>query len=180
LSNREKLLWFLLFLFNSFSTLNELIDESPEKAKHFVHHMSDLYRFVLKNEQTDTVTLAEEVEFSMNYYAMLKERFGEHLHCHFEISDQVGLKRVPPMAIQMLIENAVKHNYFDEQQPLHIFIRSAESHVTVNNQMHKRTAVEGHGMGLYNLNQRYHFLSNNEVIVRQTDDIFEVQIPLIA
>ncbi|MEM9076944.1 MAG: histidine kinase [Bacteroidota bacterium] len=168
------------FMFNSFSTINELVDESPEKTKKFVHHMSDLYRFVLRNEQTDRVILAEELQFAMNFYTMLKERFGESLHCHVSVPNKVMGMYVPPMSIQMLIENAIKHNTFDEKHPLNIHIVHHNMAIKITNNMKKRTMVGSHQMGLFNLSQRYKLLSDKEVLIKKTEHQFEVQIPLLS
>ncbi len=167
------------FLFNSFSTLNGLIDESPQKAKNFVHNMSDVYRYVLKNEGVDKVALKEEMEFAGIYLSMVKERFGDAVQPVIELSEEATRSKVPPLAIQMLIENAVKHNNFDNLDPLRLTIRSQDAFLEVKNSLRERHVEGNHALGLYNLNQRYKYLSKREVIIRRTPESFVVQIPLL-
>ncbi|MEP2025443.1 MAG: histidine kinase [Reichenbachiella sp.] len=167
------------FLFNSFSTLNGLIDESPSKAKKFVHDMSDVYRYVLKNEHVDKVSLKEEMEFAKIYLSMIKERFGDSIGEVIVISKEAMEMKVPPLAIQMLIENAVKHNNFNPDHPLNLSIQSADQNVRVKNSLKERQVTGNHSLGLYNLNQRYKYMSNREVIIKKTNETFEVKIPLL-
>ena len=168
------------FLFNSFSTLNGLIDGSRSKAKKYVHDMCDVYRYVLKNEDVDTVTLREELEYAKIYLSMVKERFGDSVHDEIHVSDEDLEKKVPPLAIQMLIENAVKHNSFDSDHPLQLVIESSNSFIEVENSLRERLVNDSHSLGLYNLNLRYKYLCDGEVVIKKTDKTFSVQIPLLA
>jgi sensor histidine kinase YesM len=167
------------FLFNSFSTLNGLIDESRSKAKKYVHDMCDVYRYVLKNENVDKVTLREEMEYAKIYLSMVKERFGDAIHDVVNISNEALKMKLPPLAIQMLIENAVKHNSFNNDHPLQLVIQSSNSCIEVTNSLRERSIDNSHSLGLYNLNQRYKYLSSREVIIKKTDKTFEVKIPLL-
>lgn len=167
------------FLFNSFSTLNGLIDDNSEKAKKFVHDMSDLYRYILKNEHIDKVMLKEEIEFAKTYLSMMKERFGDSIEEMIDISKEAMEMKVPPLAIQILIENAVKHNNFDQNHPLNISIQSIDQNIEVKNSLKVRQVPSDHSLGLYNLNQRYKYMSNKEVIIKKTKETFEVKIPLL-
>jgi LytS/YehU family sensor histidine kinase len=168
------------FMFNSFSTLNGLIDESLERAKKFLLNMSDVYRYVLKSQSATTVRLDEEAHFAKVYAAMIDERFGDTVKFEFGIpSDKLSL-RVVPLSIQMLIENAVKHNHFDLSAPLKVSIKVVGDHVEVNNNLQKRLNGENnHSVGLYNLNQRYKYASKQEIIIVQTKEQFSVKIPLL-
>ena len=125
------------FLFNSFSTLNGLIDESRSKAKKYVHDMCDVYRYVLKNDNVDTVTLREELEYAKIYLSMVKERFGNSVQDEVNISKEALEMKLPPLAIQMLIENAVKHNSFNKDHPLQLVIRSSDSFIEVTNSLER-------------------------------------------
>lgn len=168
------------FMFNSFSTLNGLIDESPERAKKFLINMSDVYRYVLKSETATTVSLDQELHFARVYAAMIAERFPGKISFEFDVpADQLSL-RVVPLSIQMLIENAVKHNHFHHSNPLKIKIKVVGNHLEVYNNLRKRANLENnHSLGLYNLNQRYKYASKEEVIIVQTHDHFSVKLPLM-
>ncbi|MEL7120240.1 MAG: histidine kinase [Bacteroidota bacterium] len=168
------------FMFNSFSTLNGLIEEAPERAKMFLMNMSDVYRYVLKNERASTVCLDEELHFAKVYAAMIEERFGKAVQFKFSIPTDKLNFRVVPLSIQMLIENAVKHNYFNRSNPLYVKVNVIGEYLEVHNNLQKRELVEkNHSIGLYNLNQRYKYASKKEVIITQTKEDFRVQIPLL-
>ena len=141
--------------------------------------MCDVYRYVLKNDNVDTVTLREELDYAKIYLNMLKERFGDAIHDVFNISDEEMEMKVPPLAIQMLIENAVKHNSFDNKHPLQLTIQSSNSFIKVENSLRKRIVTDNHSLGLYNLNLRYKYLCDEEVIIKKTKTTFNVKIPLL-
>lgn len=169
------------FMFNSFSTLNGLIEESPERAKKFLMNMSDLYRYVLQSEQSSSVPLDQELACAQIYGAMVKERFGEAIRISWEdIPAASKHKKVVPLSVQMLLENAVKHNNFDLSNPLTITIYANGAFLEVKNNLRPRKIENSHSFGLYNLNQRYYYLSNNEIIIRNTNEVFSVKIPLLA
>lgn len=168
------------FMFNSFSTLNGLIEESPERAKTFLMNMADVYRFVLKSESANTVSLDEELQAAKVYAAMIGERFGEAVRFHFAIPREKLNLRVIPLSVQMLIENAVKHNHFDPSSPLIVRIAVNGAYLEAHNNLQKRVQVgKNHSIGLYNLNQRYKYAAKQEVIITQTKDDFHVKIPLL-
>jgi LytS/YehU family sensor histidine kinase len=109
----------------------------------------------------------------------VKERFGDAIHDVVNISNEALKMKVPPLAIQMLIENAVKHNSFNNDHPLQLVIQSSNSCIEVTNSLRERSIDNSHSLGLYNLNQRYKYLSSREVIIKKTDKTFEVKIPLL-
>lgn len=168
------------FMFNSFSTLNGLIEESPERAKKFLMNMSDLYRYVLQSEQSSSVLLDQELKCAQIYGAMMKERFGIAIQIHWDVPVILKQKKVVPLSVQMLLENAVKHNNFDHSNPLTITIHANEGFLEVKNNLRPRNIEKSHSMGLYNLNQRYYYLSNKEIIIQSKNEIFSVKIPLLA
>ncbi|UZR97372.1 sensor histidine kinase [Chondrinema litorale] len=167
------------FLFNSLSTLNGLIDESPDKAKKFLYDISDVYRYVLKNEGVNLVLLTEEMDFVNVYLGIIKERFGDAVMIKKNIDCKFMRSKVLPLSIQMLIENAIKHNNFDSLHPLCISIHSNDEQLEVENNLRPRFVANNHSLGLYNINQRYKYLSDKEVIIKKTDSLFNVQIPLL-
>ena len=170
------------FMFNSFSTLNGLIEESPERAQRFLLNMSDMYRYVLKVESTDLVSLGEELQFAERYVEMMKERFGEAIQLERSTTYATLPARVLPLSIQVLIENAVKHNSFDNHKPLRIEILTDYQHVEVRNNLRFRPSngSANHQIGLYNLNQRYKHLADKEIIITKSAETFSVKIPLLS
>jgi LytS/YehU family sensor histidine kinase len=169
------------FLFNSFNTLSSLIRNDQEKAVDYVNNMSDVFRYVLESSKRDRVTVEEEIRFIKAYSQMLKGRYGEKLQ--FDICIDSGANRflIPPMAIQILVENAVKHNVIANRNRLCIHILTAEAGLTVSNNLQEKKIKEAStGLGLHNLNQRCRYMSGKELVVRRTDQDFSVTIPLIA
>lgn len=168
------------FLFNSFNTINSLIVNDQMKAIDYVNNMSDVFRYVLETSLKDRVTVKEELKFIEVYMQMLKSRFGSKLHFNININPLYLAYQIPPMAVQILVENAVKHNVISQNKHLQIHVYT-ETHVLVvsNNLQEKKAKEPSTGLGLYNLNQRCNYLSRKELEVRRTDKNFIVTIPLI-
>lgn len=171
------------FFFNALFTLNGLIDKAPKDAKLFVHQMSDVYRYVISNLEKDTVPVIQEYKFCCDYVEMLKIRFSNAIEFESKIIDpQVWQKKVPPLSIQLLIENAVKHNLFNKQCPLKITIEKKCDYLLIRNNLNKKGSFvdkKKPSIGLHNLNQRYLLMSNREILITQSDDDFIVEIPLL-
>lgn len=167
------------FLFNSFNTINSLILRDKEQAVNFVNNMSDVFRYVL--ESREMVTLEEELRMMTAYTAMLKGRHGEKIAVQMEVDDIMLSYKLPPMALQILVENAVKHNVISSQHPLQIRIFTKNnSELVVSNNLHeKKIRQHSTGLGLSNLNQRCRYLSNRDIIIQRLDDKFIVTVPLI-
>lgn len=169
------------FLFNSFSTINALIQSDQAAAVAFVNNMSDVFRYVLKSSNLEKVRLGEEAAFIEAYTAMLLGRYGSKVSFRINIPPALMRKMIPPMALQILVENAVKHNIAAEQRPLTVDISvTGDNRLTVSNNLQKKKVPEpSTGLGLHNLNQRFQYLSNQEIDIRQTDTHFSVTIPLL-
>lgn len=169
------------FLFNSLNTINSLIVTDQQAAVNFVNSMSDVYRYVLKSHEVNSIQLQEELHFIAAYTHMLKGRYGNKMHIAVDVQPKYLQYRVPPMALQILIENAVKHNIASHSKPLHIQIFANEqAGLVVENNLQKRIDPEpSTGVGLQNLNQRCKYLSNHHLDIRQTKTSFSVTIPLI-
>jgi len=167
------------FLFNSFNTINSLILRDKEEAVNFVNNMSDVFRYVL--ESREMVTLEEELRMMTAYTAMLNGRHGGKISVQMEIADVMLSYKLPPMALQILVENAVKHNVISARHPLHIRIFTRNnSELVVSNELHEKKVRErSTGLGLSNLNQRSKYLSNRDIIIQRTDNRFIVTVPLI-
>ncbi|MBT9395422.1 histidine kinase [Hymenobacter sp. NST-14] len=168
------------FLFNSLTTLGWLIRDQPAAAERFVEEMSRVYRYVLQHGEHNQVPLADELAFTQSYVYLLRMRFGDSLRLSVDLPDGVLALPVPPLALQTLVENAVKHNVVARHRPLSIRIFLTASHLlTVENTWQPRlTPVPGSGVGLRNLASRLRFLSDAELVIRQDDAHFTVQLPL--
>jgi len=165
------------FLFNSLNVLSALIYKDAEKADDFVEKLSNIYRYVLDVQDEEVVSVSREVDFAKDYLALQAVRFGNYLKYDINVSSN---KMIVPMALQILIENALKHNEISAQHILEIKISNDEHYLIVtNNVKAKESSETSHELGLDNIKGRYKFLSNQEVKISQTADTFEVAIPLL-
>jgi two-component system, LytTR family, sensor kinase len=169
------------FLFNSLNTINSLIVTDQQAAVNYVNNMSDVYRHVLKSHELNYITLEEELRFMNAYTHMLKGRYGNKMHLKCTIQPLYSQYRLPPMALQILVENAVKHNIASHNKPLHIHIYTNDNDMLViENNLQKRTGgAPSTGVGLQNLNLRCKYLSNRHLIIQQTESCFSVTVPLM-
>jgi LytS/YehU family sensor histidine kinase len=170
------------FLFNSLNTLITLIPEDPQLAVSFVQKLSNVYRYVLQNKDKELVTLAEEMKVAEAYLFLLKTRFGENLRVNTDIpEDQLG-KFIAPLTLQMLLENAIKHNVVSTEKPLHIHLYVEKDDVLVvkNNLQRKSSVPDSTQTGLANITQRYRLLCRRAVEVIVTASNFMVVLPLLT
>lgn len=170
------------FLFNSLNTINSLIVTNQQAAINYVNNMSDVYRYVLKSHKLNSITLEEELNFIHAYTHMLKGRYGNKMHIDCNILPLYMQHQLPPMALQILLENAVKHNIASNSKPLHIRVYiSDNSMLVVDNNLQKRAdPAPSTGVGLQNLNLRCKYLSNRHLIIQQTETSFSVTVPLLT
>jgi LytS/YehU family sensor histidine kinase len=167
------------FLFNSLNTLKLLIDVDVDKAGDFVHQLSTVLRYTLKNEEV--VTLADELEFARSYCRMMKMRYGDNLLFEHHIDhDKYDNYYVLPLSIQGLIENAIKHNVISSRQPLTVHIMTDDdNHLIISNKIQLKIGKEeGTGIGLANLVERYRIKWNENVEIFDDGKIFSVTLPL--
>ncbi len=169
------------FLFNSLSSLVTLINTDADKATLFVHKLSDVYRYLLEQRETELVTLKEELKFLEDYIFLQKIRFGDNLQVEYNLDLDTN-RMVIPLSMQMLFENAIKHNEISLEQPLKINILSTvENHVIIKNSMQKKkVSEESLGMGLNNLRTRIAFFSDEPMVVHEWAESFIVRIPTIT
>ncbi|WP_165699414.1 sensor histidine kinase [Hymenobacter jejuensis] len=172
------------FLFNSLNTLSALIEPENEPAQQFLEHLSDVYRYVLLSRATPTVPLAEELAFVDTYLALHKIRFRDNLLITKSIPSAALEQRVAPLSVQLLVENALKHNVASREHPLHLHLSAdvAAGHFEVRNSRRLRTAglTPGTGMGLQNVRHRYELLqAPRPVEVLVDEDFFTVRLPLL-
>lgn len=168
------------FLFNSLNSLASLVHEDAKTADKFIQELAKVYRYVLDQQHKELVPLKSELEFVDSYLFLHSIRFGENLHTDIKVDSRAEDVMVIPLALQMLIENAVKHNVISEDKPLTIRIYRNESHLTIeNNIQRKRSTEPGAGVGHDNIVERYKFFTDDEVLIEETSDIFRVSIPII-
>ncbi len=169
------------FLFNSLNTLTSLIENEDDAALKYTNELSDLYRNMLSHRNKDTISLADEWEIMNNYLYIQKSRFGNALQLKADVDETTRLsKRVVPMALQLLLENAIKHNIVSMHQPLIINISTKASSLIVRNTYQPKMSKEkGAGLGLANIRKRYSLLTKKRVISGIENDEFVVVIPLL-
>ncbi|GGK20341.1 histidine kinase [Yeosuana aromativorans] len=169
------------FLFNSLNVLTSLIEENPENAQKFTTSLSKVYRYVLEQKNKELVTVDEELEFAKTYMSLLKMRFEDSIV--FEIPDKATNpeSKVVPLSLQLLLENAVKHNMVTPNHPLHIKIFEDDGYLVVENNLQPKQIVKkSSGVGLENIKQRYHLLTNKKVNINQQASRFAVAIPMLT
>mgnify|MGYP000914756697 CR=1 FL=1 len=170
------------FLFNSLNTLATLIPEDPQKAVFFVEKLAKVYRYLLDLGDRSLVEFREEIAFTENYVYLLKERFGENFSVKINVPEEERGQKLPPLTLQILVENAVKHNVISSAKPLKIDVFAEKSGriVVKNNLQPKNRLPDSPGMGLENIHARYAFFTEKKVDVLETQDEFVVLFPLIA
>lgn len=168
------------FLFNSLNTLSTLTLEP--KVKEYVFQLSKVYRYLLRYKESDMVTLDEEIDFINSYLYILRERFENSLFLTVALSSYTLKTQLPPLALQMLVENALKHNVLSEAKPLHISIYSYDECIVISNNLQMRfsTASESSKFGLDNINERYKLLVNKEIIIEKDEHQFTVKLPVLT
>jgi two-component system, LytTR family, sensor kinase len=171
------------FLFNSLSTLRSLIKRSPEEAELYLEKLSEILRFSINSNSQTLVALREELELTTNYLNMQQVRFGSALNFTIEVPPEMKINgKVPVYSIQLLVENAIKHNILTTTQPLHIVIKGDKENKAVvieNNLQTKLHIEEGSGVGLPNLVERYRLLNTEEIKIVKTNDRFIVTIKVM-
>ncbi|MFY0593738.1 sensor histidine kinase [Roseivirga sp.] len=168
------------FLFNSFSVLSTVIEDDPKLAVEFVSKLSKIYRYVL-DTSSQLVSLNKELEYLDHYTFLLKVRHVDSLVVNINIATDREKFKIPILSMQMLIENALKHNYFSKEQPLVIDVYSEdEEYLIVRNNINKRSVTEKPTkIGIENINNRYLMLIDKPIIVDQENGFFTVKLPLI-
>ena len=169
------------FLFNSLNVLTSLIEEHPDNAQKFTTSLSKVYRYVLEQKNKDLVTVGEELAFAKTYMSLLKMRFEDSII--FDIPEKASNpeSKVVPLSLQLLLENAVKHNIVTANKPLHIKIYEANGNLVVENNLQPKQIIKkGSGVGLSNIMQRYQLLTNKKVNINQQENSFAVAIPMLT
>jgi len=166
------------FLFNSLNSLTCLIRDN-EEATQFVKKLSFMYRYILQSGDRDLVSLKEELKFLESYSYLIKARYRDRFTIDIEIDRKYLEKEIPPLALQLLVENAVKHNEISETNPLTVKIFYKNGFIYVENILQPRTVMaEGTGNGLVNLDKRYYLIEKQNIVITKDDNIFSVKLPL--
>jgi sensor histidine kinase YesM len=170
------------FLFNSLNSLSSLISDDPEKAEKFLDEMSKVYRYLLRTNEEGLTTLESEMHFIYSYFHLLKTRYGEGLELETRIDDFYLDYQLPPLTLQMLVENAVKHNMLLKNSPLVILIMTTNSGklIVSNNLQRKERMVSSNKVGLTNIVKKYRLMKQEEITIRDDGKEFAVIIPLIT
>ena len=168
------------FLFNALTSLNSLIVENPALAQQFLQHMSKVYRYVLQNKERNFVSMETELDFIQNYVFLAKTRFENALNIRFDVAENMKEKVIVPVTLQILIENALKHNIVDDARPLSIEVITSSEYLVVTNNLQLRNRVEtSNKQGLDNLKSLYAFFKDKPVIIEQDEQRFSVKVPLL-
>lgn len=168
------------FLFNGLNTLSCLIQEDADKAEDFLDHMSKVYRYLLRNNEEQLVTLQTELGFINSYYYLLKERHCEGLHLTIKIPGELLNQMVPPLTLQMIVENSVNLNAVSKNTPLHVCICQEDNRLVVKNNIQpKVNNPEEHSEVLENISNKYRLLCQQEVIITETASERIIKLPLI-
>ena len=168
------------FLFNSLNVLSSLVHRDPDMAEKFIRQLSDVYRYILDSREKEVVPVSEELDILRAYLFLMDIRFGTALQANISISAQTR-GHIAPLTLQMLVENALKHNEISKSNPLRIDVFQEEDEwIVVSNNIAPKTILpDSTGVGLNNIEARYQMLSGKAVIVREEDGFFVVKVPVL-
>ncbi len=166
------------FLFNNLNVLDQLIDEDKNLASDFLNKFADVYRFALQASEDTTILISKELTFAEQYFQLMQYKYGNAYQLKIENHDSTGM--VVPFTIQLLLENAIKHNIGTESSPVCIKLIIKDNYITVsNNLISKRETVKSPGTGLNNLTQQYKLLAGTPLDIQKTESRFIVIVPII-
>lgn len=166
------------FMFNSLSTLSSIAADKTA-VKNFVEKLAEVYRYILTIKERKTVTVEEELNFTKAYWYILKERFEEAIELKVELLSDTSKLQIPPMALQNLVDNAIKHNKATKREPLIVTIEERDDSIVVSNKINYKTSESEYlGVGLANLSEQYKLLFHKEMEIFQTDR-FTVKLPIV-
>jgi len=168
------------FLFNSLNTLLSQVKENSEPSR-YIHNLSDFLRYSFQDEEMGIKLLHDEINIVNNYCFLQKSRFGDNLQLTIEVPEEYKNYAIPKLSLQMLVENAIKHNIISDEKPLHIRIYiNKEEYIIVENNLQKRIKEKSTKQGLANIRKRYQFLSAKEIHIEEKNSKFIVELPLLT
>jgi two-component system, LytTR family, sensor kinase len=167
------------YLFNCLNTVSSLLFKDAHVAEEFIRRMADTFRYVLSHQKKKLVSLREELEFVKAYYYLLQVRYEYHLRLEINVPQNILNSLIPPMTLQLLVENAVKHNKISKESPLMVYIGAQDNQrIIVSNTKTVAQSTVSFRVGLENIHKRYQFFTNEKVVVRD-DERFSVQLPVL-
>lgn len=167
------------YLFNSMNTISSLVYRDPNEAENFIRNLAETFNYVLNTKEVRWVSLKEELEALNDYAYLLSIRYGEAASLKIEVDESFHQKPIPPLTLQLLVENAVKHNVVSTDQPLKIQIHANEEALkVVNNKTGHPTQTASHRVGLKNIKNRYAFFTDKEITIYD-EEFFEVKLPML-
>jgi len=168
------------FIFNSLNTLNHLILHQPAEAHSFNNRLAQVYKYFLINKNKELIPLKDELEFIESYFYLLQIRHDDKLQLQTVLHGSSQEVLIPPCSLQILVENAIKHNEFTDENPLKIKVLANDEYLYVSNNIKpKPYAVHSTGIGLKNLSSRYRILLQKDIHIESTRENFTVKLPLI-
>lgn len=168
------------FIFNSLNTLNHLIVHQPNNAYLFNNKLAQVYKYFLINRNRELIPLKDELEFIESYFYLLQIRHDHKLQLYKDLTEKSDNVMIPPCSLQILVENAIKHNEFTEDRPLRIYIGMNEHYLKVSNNIKPKSySVSSTGIGLKNLSSRFKILFRKDITIESTRESFTVKLPLI-
>ena len=168
------------FLFNSLNALSELVYENQELAVKYIRQLSQVYRYVLDSRNMEVASLREELEFLESFIFLQKIRFGNNLIVNMKV-EKIDTGYILPLSLQILFENAIKHNVVSEADPLTIQIRQEGNYLVIQNKLNKKKSSDpGTGIGLENIKMRYKYLTEEPMVVEEKGGKFSVKIPILT
>ncbi|MEZ4887052.1 MAG: histidine kinase [Chitinophagales bacterium] len=170
------------FLFNSLNTLMSIVGDNPELAKQFLKKLSKVYRYILESREEPLIELQEELDFVQSYVFLQEERFRGNLHVQMNIPPQYMHHKIVPLSMQILFENTIKHNIISKNKPLtiEVFVNDQQKLQVRNNLQRKQQVMHSTKVGLENIKTRYRLFTEQSVDILETEDFFEVSLPLIG
>lgn len=168
------------FLFNNLSVLSSLVYLDQDKAVEFINQLSKVYRYLLDNKNNELISLEDEMKFMDSYFYLLKIRFGENIRFDIEIDKESFGKNIPPLSLQILVENAMKHNQISTSKPLCISIKTVNNQLMICNNLQKREVYEDSSKtGIVNIQTRYSYFTDQKIEISSLNNQFCVVLPLL-
>ncbi len=166
------------FMFNSLNNLVSIVDDNP-LAVDYINQMSAFLRYMIKSRDQELVMVEEEMHMLQKYIYLHQIRFGTILKVDLHVEDNVMKYRIPPLVLQMLVENCMKHNVVSRNKPLRIRIQSTDHYMVIENNINFKHQPETTGLGLNNIIERYRYFTSEAVHIRESENAFKVEVPLI-
>jgi len=166
------------FLFNSLNSLTNLVDDN-EEAVNYISNLSDFFRYMLSSREKELVLVRDEVDLLKKYISLQQSRFKQNLIVTIDVPEKHYHFAVPPLVLQMLVENSIKHNIISKDKPLTITVSSGNGSIAVENNLQKKSGVSSTGQGLRNIRERYAFFTSDKVKISKTTSNYKISVPLL-